>query len=44
MPGVKAKDLTIDLRDNVLTLDGEVETRLLPPPWFSTIDGGRRFI
>ncbi len=25
MPGVKAKDLTIDLRDNVLTLNGEVE-------------------
>ncbi|MBN2034859.1 MAG: Hsp20/alpha crystallin family protein [Deltaproteobacteria bacterium] len=25
MPGVKADDLTIDLRDNVLTLDGEVK-------------------
>jgi HSP20 family protein len=25
MPGVKAKDLTIDLRENVLTLDGEVK-------------------
>ena len=24
MPGVKPKDLTIDLRDNVLTLDGDV--------------------
>ena len=24
MPGVKSKDLTIDLRDNVLTLSGEV--------------------
>lgn len=24
MPGVKAKDLTVDLRDNVLTLNGEV--------------------
>jgi len=26
MPGVKAKDLKIDLRDNVLTLSGRVET------------------
>ncbi|HDR16226.1 MAG TPA: Hsp20/alpha crystallin family protein [Desulfobacteraceae bacterium] len=26
MPGVKADDLTVDLRDNVLTLDGEVKT------------------
>lgn len=26
MPGVKAKDLGIDLRDNVLTLVGEVES------------------
>jgi len=26
MPGVKAKDLKIDLRDNVLTLTGRVET------------------
>jgi HSP20 family protein len=26
MPGVKAKDLTVDLRDNVLTLNGEVES------------------
>jgi len=26
MPGVKAGDLTIDLRENVLTLDGEVKT------------------
>ena len=25
MPGVKAKDLNIDLRDNTLTLDGAVE-------------------
>ncbi|MBW2115837.1 MAG: Hsp20/alpha crystallin family protein [Deltaproteobacteria bacterium] len=25
-PGVKAKDLNIDLRDDILTLDGEVET------------------
>ena len=25
MPGVKADDLNIDLRDNVLTLDGEVK-------------------
>jgi HSP20 family molecular chaperone IbpA len=25
MPGVKAKDLNIDLRDDVLTLDGDVE-------------------
>jgi HSP20 family molecular chaperone IbpA len=25
MPGVQAKDLNIDLRDNTLTLDGEVE-------------------
>jgi len=25
MPGVKADDLTIDLRENVLTLDGEVK-------------------
>ena len=25
MPGVKANDLTIDLRENVLTLDGEVK-------------------
>lgn len=25
MPGVKAEDLTIDLRENVLTLDGEVK-------------------
>jgi HSP20 family protein len=25
MPGVKAKDLSIDLRDNTLTLDGGVE-------------------
>jgi HSP20 family protein len=24
MPGVKAGDITVDLRDNVLTLDGEV--------------------
>jgi HSP20 family protein len=27
MPGVKAKDLTIDMRDNVLTLSATVETR-----------------
>jgi HSP20 family molecular chaperone IbpA len=26
MPGVKAKDLTIDLRDNLLTLTGSVES------------------
>jgi len=26
MPGVKAKDLTIDLHDNVLSLDGDVES------------------
>jgi len=26
MPGVKANDLNIDLRENVLTLDGEVKT------------------
>ena len=26
MPGVKAKDLDIDLRENVLTLSGEVES------------------
>lgn len=26
MPGVKAGDLTIDLNDNVLTLDGEVKS------------------
>lgn len=26
MPGVKAKGLNIDLRENVLTLDGDVET------------------
>ena len=25
MPGVKANDLTIDLRENVLTIDGEVK-------------------
>jgi HSP20 family protein len=25
MPGVKAEDLTIDLRENVLTMDGEVK-------------------
>ncbi len=25
MPGVKAKDLTIDLRDNTLTLSGDIE-------------------
>ncbi|MBW1721450.1 MAG: Hsp20/alpha crystallin family protein [Deltaproteobacteria bacterium] len=26
MPGVKAEDLNIDLRENVLTLDGDVKT------------------
>jgi HSP20 family molecular chaperone IbpA len=26
MPGVKAGDVTVDLRDNVLTLDGEVKS------------------
>ncbi len=26
MPGVKSDDLTVDLRDNVLTLDGEVKS------------------
>ena len=26
MPGVKAEDLNIDLRDNVLTLDGDVKS------------------
>lgn len=26
MPGVKAKDLNIDLRENILTLSGEVES------------------
>ena len=26
MPGVKANDLTIDLRENVLTLDGDVKS------------------
>ena len=26
IPGVQANDLTIDLRDNVLTLDGEVKS------------------
>lgn len=25
MPGVKSKDLSIDLKDNILTLDGDVE-------------------
>ena len=26
MPGVKTEDLTVDLRDNVLTLDGQVKS------------------
>jgi HSP20 family molecular chaperone IbpA len=26
MPGVKAKNLNIDLRDNILTLDGDTES------------------
>jgi HSP20 family molecular chaperone IbpA len=30
MPGVKADDLKIDLRENVLTLTGHVSTRELP--------------
>jgi len=34
MPGVKAKDLNIDLRDDILTLDGEVD----PPEGENEID------
>jgi HSP20 family molecular chaperone IbpA len=34
MPGVKAKDLNIDLRDNVITLNGEVE----PPEGPNEVD------
>ena len=39
MPGVKAKDLNIDLRDDVLTLDGEVE----PPEGKSEVDVFREY-
>jgi HSP20 family protein len=27
MPGVKAKDLSIDLKENILTLDGDIEEK-----------------
>lgn len=40
MPGVKAKDLDIDLRDDVLTLTGEVE----PPEGSDEVDVLREFI
>jgi len=39
MPGVKAKDLTIDLRENVLTLDGEVK----PPEAENEVDVFREY-
>ena len=39
MPGVKSKDLNIDLRDNILTLDGEVE----PPEGKSEVDVFREY-
>ena len=39
MPGVKAKDLNIDLRDDILTLDGEVE----PPEGKSEMDVFREY-
>ncbi|MCD6296666.1 MAG: Hsp20/alpha crystallin family protein, partial [Deltaproteobacteria bacterium] len=39
MPGVKAEDLTIDLRDYILTLDGEVE----PPESKSEVDVFREY-
>ena len=39
MPGVKAKDLNIDLRDDILTLDGEVE----PPESKSEVDVFREY-
>ncbi|MBW1706715.1 MAG: Hsp20/alpha crystallin family protein, partial [Deltaproteobacteria bacterium] len=39
MPGVKAKDLNIDLRDDVLTLDSEVE----PPEGKSEVDVFREY-
>jgi len=39
MPGVKAKDLNIDLRDDILTLDGEVE----PPEGKSEVDVFREY-
>lgn len=31
MPGVKAEDLTVDLRDDTLTLIGEVQPGVAPP-------------
>jgi len=39
MPGVKSKDLNIDLRDDILTLDGEVE----PPEGKSEVDVFREY-
>ena len=39
IPGVKAKDLNIDLRDDILTLDGEVE----PPEGKSEVDVFREY-
>ena len=30
MPGVNANDLTIDLRENVLTLEGDVDNQTIP--------------
>ena len=39
MPGVKAGDLNIDLRESVLTLDGEVE----PPEGDSEVDVIREY-
>ncbi|MCD6298291.1 MAG: Hsp20/alpha crystallin family protein [Deltaproteobacteria bacterium] len=39
MPGVKSKVLNIDLRDNILTLDGEVE----PPEGKSEVDVFREY-
>jgi HSP20 family molecular chaperone IbpA len=39
MPGVKAKDLDIDLRENVLTLSGEVE----PPEGPNEVDVLREY-
>jgi HSP20 family protein len=39
MPGVKSKDLDIDLRDNMLTLDGDVK----PPEGTAEVDVIREY-
>ena len=45
MPGVKAPDLNVDLRDDTLTLTGEVDPQVAPPgePVYEEYEIGRYY-